>query len=481
MAVAPSASWLRALATKPIQIRLIVLLPLILVALVIGYGIMYVGVFNAFISSGAVIIDAARLDRAFALLRYQLLGSVTLSAVIGMLLAYGIVLPLRQLMVGARRVATGDLSQPVQIVQDDEIGHLGRAFNEMLISLNRQMLETMSGATLTLSMRQEVVVINSAAEVLLGMDAGQLVGRPITEAVPRAPANARFYDVLQDAMAGRLRGGVEVEVTPRSGQQLGLVVNTTLLRNQQDTVLGLLVNFREAQRLQEEMRQLAMAERLMSMGRLAAGFAHEIRNPLGSIRGFTQLLREGLEPADPRRSQVDIMLKEMDRLNQLVQRLLTLAHPASDAPKMVPVRLHELLDQVLVLANYNALSQTIQVVKRYASDLPQVYGDPSELQQAFLNIVLNALHAMEATGGTLTIETACDARAHMVQIRFVDTGVGIEPEHLSKIFDPFFTTRPEGTGLGLFIAQQIVAAHRGRIEVHSLPGAGATFRVTLPV
>ncbi len=481
MVSAASLSLVRSIAGRRIQIRLIVLIPLILVSLVLGYGIMYVGIFNALISSGALVIDADRLQQVFLFLKYQLLGSIALSGVIGVLLAYGIVLPLRQLIVGARRVASGDLTQPVAMAPDDEIGSLGLAFNQMLLSLNRQVMETMSGGTLTLNLREEVVVLNSAAQVLLGGEAAPLTGRSITEAVPRNEANARFYELLRDAAAGRLRGSTEVEVVTRTGSRLALMVNTTLLRGQKDAVLGILVNFRESQRMQEEMRRLAMAERLMSLGRLAAGFAHEIRNPLGSIRGFTQLLQERLAPDDPRRGHVEIMLKEMDRLNHLVQRLLTLAHPADGSPKLVPVRLHELLDQVLIVAKYDASSSTVRLVKRYEPVVSEVLGDPSELQQAFLNIVLNALHAMEASGGTLTIQTFSDRQARTVRVDFVDTGGGIAPEHLSKIFEPFFTTRPDGTGLGLFITQQIVAAHRGRVEVDSQPSAGATFRVTLPM
>jgi signal transduction histidine kinase len=221
--------------------------------------------------------------------------------------------------------------------------------------------------------------------------------------------------------------------------------------------------------------QLRRADRLSALGELAAGMAHEIRNPLGSIRGTAEILRDGIDPADRRHEFAGILIKEVDRLNRVVQDFLDFARPAPVERGQVDI--NEALQELLVLTRQQAVKSGVRV-ELAPGELPPVPGDREQLKQAFLNLILNALQAMPA-GGDLTIGTA--HHNGEVRVRFADTGQGIPPESLEKIFNPFFTTRREGTGLGLAITHRIVQGHGGRIEVASRIGEGTVFTMTLPV
>jgi len=233
------------------------------------------------------------------------------------------------------------------------------------------------------------------------------------------------------------------------------------LRNQADQIL-------------EVEAQLRRADRLSALGELAAGMAHEIRNPLGSIRGTAEILQEGVDPQDRRYEFGRILLKEVDRLNKVVQNFLDFARPSE--PERERVDVNETLRDVFALTRQPAARDGIEVIFE-AGDVASATGSAKQLQQAFLNLVLNALQAMPR-GGRLKVTTA--QAAGEVRIVFADTGHGISGEDQDKVFNPFFTTRQEGTGLGLAITHRIVQGHGGRIEVKSRPGEGTDFTMILP-
>ena len=468
------------LGRQRIQVRMIVAIPIIFSVLVVGYGILFMSIFQLLIHSEAIAPNAGELRHAIQLLKYQMIGGLVLSAGVGVLLAYAIVLPLRQLTVSTRRISSGDLTQRLDVRPDDELGALGTALNDMTQSINRQILETISGGVLGLNRQQRVVTLNTTAEALLGVDADHVLGEPLASVIPDRPENRRFYELVAEALRGAPQTPQDIQIVLRNGRPQSLVFNTALLRGQQqDTLLGIMLNFTETARQQQELRQLARAERLASLGKLAAALAHEIRNPLGSVRGFTQLIGEQLAPTDQRRAQIDVMIKEIDKLNRLIEQMLTLAHPEGEQLRLAPVNVHDVIDRVLLLTNFGALGREIRVVKQYDGRLPSLPVDDARLQQVLLNLVLNALHAMP-DGGALAITTQWMSERRSARIAIADTGVGIPIEQLTRIFEPFYTTKEDGTGLGLFIAQQIIQAHRGRLEVASQVGRGTTFTMTLP-
>jgi len=221
--------------------------------------------------------------------------------------------------------------------------------------------------------------------------------------------------------------------------------------------------------------QLRRADRLTALGELSAGMAHEIRNPLGSIKGAVEILKDDYSSDDAKYEFIQILLKETDRLNNIVQEFLGFARPKQ--PSFQQADLNEALDSVLTLTAQEARKAGIRLEKRLDPGIGKRSLDAGLLKQAFLNLVLNAIQAMPQ-GGVLTVESSL--RDGAIEVKIKDTGSGISEESRKKLFSPFFTTKKNGTGLGLAITYRIVENHRGRIDVASEPGKGATFTVTIP-
>ncbi|RPI11338.1 MAG: histidine kinase, partial [Zetaproteobacteria bacterium] len=233
----------------------------------------------------------------------------------------------------------------------------------------------------------------------------------------------------------------------------------------------------------------ARAERLATLGELAASLAHEIKNPLAGIAGAVRVMADELPASDQRKEIMEEILDQVHRLDKTVHDLLAFARPAT--PALAPCDLHRVLDRVLVLLAQDPAAMTVRIVRVYHSGLPPVHADAKQLGQVFLNLLLNAVQAMP-DGGRITLRTAlrgvngadgdgAASEARAVEVRFSDTGPGIPAPLVSEVFTPFFTTKPRGAGLGLSICRRIVEDHGGRIEVESPPGQGATFRVVLPL
>ena len=222
--------------------------------------------------------------------------------------------------------------------------------------------------------------------------------------------------------------------------------------------------------------QLRRADRLSALGELSAGMAHEIRNPLGSIKGAAEILKDGYGPEAPQHEFIEILLKETDRLNKIVQEFLSFARPKP--PELREEDVNEILESVLTLTAQSARKAAISVEKRLDHNIGKWNLDADLLKQAFLNLVLNSIQAMP-DGGILTIMSS--RRDDGIEVKIVDTGMGISAENRKKLFSPFFTTKKDGTGLGLAITYRIVQNHRGTIDVASEPGKGAAFTISIPV
>ncbi len=226
-------------------------------------------------------------------------------------------------------------------------------------------------------------------------------------------------------------------------------------------------------------QQLIQSEKLASVGQLAAGVAHEINNPLGTILLFSDIMRKELPSDDARRDDLQMILNETTRCKTIVSDLLNFARQNEVLAQTTDV--NALLNQTIEEINIQPIFEKVQIIPRLEPTLPNIQADPAQLKEVFINIMTNAAEAMEE-GGYLTITTAPTAD-ETIKIAFQDTGCGIPEENLSKIFTPFFTTKPigKGTGLGLAIVYGIIKMHRGQIDVQSEIGAGSTFTITLPV
>ncbi|RKY57257.1 MAG: hypothetical protein DRP95_07200 [Candidatus Latescibacterota bacterium] len=247
--------------------------------------------------------------------------------------------------------------------------------------------------------------------------------------------------------------------------QVGLALENALLYEQQKLRL----------------RRLYRAERLATVGQLAAGVAHEVRNPLAIISSTVQYLIGEFPPGHRKREMAEGLLEEVDRIDQIVEGLLSFARPAE--PKKERVSIRELLEQTLLLARTAAGKAGVEVETDFPLGDDRMDLDPSQMKQVFLNVVVNAIQAMPQ-GGKLRIrlsriEGGLLSGGHRFRIEFVDTGVGMSPEQLERAFDPFYTTKPDGTGLGLPISYSIVKSHGGEMDIESRPGKGTTVRIEL--
>jgi signal transduction histidine kinase len=223
--------------------------------------------------------------------------------------------------------------------------------------------------------------------------------------------------------------------------------------------------------------QLRQTERLSTLGLLAAEVAHEIRNPLTVMKMLFHSLDLQFAGTDPRARDAEVVAEKMDHLNKIVDQLLGYAR--SNEPRLEPVALNGVIDDVLLLTRRKLQQQRIELRTELAGDLPELRADRGQLEQACLNLILNATDAMPE-GGILTIATA--RQNDRIQLTFTDTGVGMPAEQQARLFEPFLTTKAHGTGLGLAIVHKIIVdAHRGQIAVTSAPGQGTTFRIALPL
>jgi signal transduction histidine kinase len=222
--------------------------------------------------------------------------------------------------------------------------------------------------------------------------------------------------------------------------------------------------------------QLRRADRLSALGELSAGMAHEIRNPLGAIKGAVEILKDDYTPDEAKYEFIQILLRETDRLNHIVQEFLGFARPKQ--PEFQQADLNEVIESVLTLTTQEVRKTAVQVDKKLDPSIGKRSLDAGMLKQALLNLILNAIQAMPG-GGVLTVESRLLSDAFEVKI--ADTGIGISEENRKKLFSPFFTTKKNGTGLGLAITYRIIENHRGRIDVVSEPARGTTFTVRIPV
>jgi len=234
--------------------------------------------------------------------------------------------------------------------------------------------------------------------------------------------------------------------------------------------------------LKEQMLKMQRTEQMVVVGELAAGLAHEIKNPLAGIKVAMQVLAEEASLSDEDRGVVKKVAQEVVRLESLMKNFLNFARPAK--PQLAELNVNNLINTILT---FYVKSRSISPdcpggirIEKDLQPLPGTLADPMQLQQIFLNLVLNAVDAMPG-GGTLSVRTSFEKGSDLIQIQISDTGRGISGEHADKIFQPFFTTKPKGTGLGLAISKQLIEQHGGSITVAGNPSGGAVFRIALPV
>jgi signal transduction histidine kinase len=426
--------------------------------------------------------------------------------------------PIHVIRSGLTRLGRGEFGVRLDLDQDDEFGELGTFFNAVSAQLSadrshmagqvanlESAVEHLEDAVAMVSPRGELLFANPAMRAILpnatsGVALSDIV--PPDHAVRRlaeqtlgtrqslGPISATFAE----------KGAREGSAADDKGTGERLII-THAVSDPAGQLVGVMIIARNVAYLGQVQSTLRYSRKLVALGRLSVGVAHEVKNPLNAMMIHLELLRQQFtgkpaptrggtggsgravavasepQPIDSTKAvqHVEVIAGEIRRLDEVVQGFLKFTRP--EELKLQPVRLKPLFDEVVPIVQPEA-TRTAVTLDVDCNGVPDVNGDPAMLRQAFLNLALNACQAMPG-GGTLRVK--CEAaRDRRVAISFSDTGIGINPEHLSRIFDLYFTTKQQGSGIGLSMVYRTIQMHDGEIEVESTPGTGTTFRMFLP-
>jgi two-component system nitrogen regulation sensor histidine kinase GlnL len=349
-----------------------------------------------------------------------------------------------------------------------------------------QILSSVEDGVITLDRSGNVSFFNEAAETLTDLAASRALGLSFLQIFRKESWLLELIRKSFPPRQERARG--EGDLVSRWGKKVPVGVTVSPLLEPYGSCLGSILLMRNLTHHRELEEDLKRADRLAMVGTLAAGLAHEIRNPLGGIKGAAQLLRRSLDHDSSLIEYTNIMNREVDRVNLLIEQLLDLSRPAK--LEILPLNIHQVLEDVLSLELKTHAGPTVNVKKLFDPSLPPIRGDRNRLTQVFLNLVKNGYQAMNGSG-TLTMTTRLDTDRHVrghgaersrfIWVEIADQGVGIKDEDLLHIFSPFFTTKNSGTGLGLAVCYWIIKEHGGIIRVESIEGKGSTFKVSLVV
>jgi PAS domain S-box-containing protein len=341
----------------------------------------------------------------------------------------------------------------------------------------RYLLESFPDLILVIDLNERYKFVSSRIQDLLGYKPDDLLGKKVEEEQGHSP---EFLALFRDVSGGRKQFGFcEYAARHRDGSWRTMRASASPLFDAESKLSGVIVSVREITVEKKLEQQVIQSERLAAMGQMIGGFAHELNNPLTSILGVSELLQEG-EVTEPVRKQLTMLQQQARRAAEIVQNLMYFSRPP--APGKSAINVSELIQRTLHLHAYSLRKSNITVDFLPEKSIPTVNGDPHQLMQVFLNLILNAEQAMREVRdrGTLRIRLSKDDNT--VSATFQDDGPGISPDILPNIFDPFYTTkRPgRGTGLGLSICKAILREHGGNVEAASGPGGGAIFTVMLP-
>jgi two-component system, NtrC family, nitrogen regulation sensor histidine kinase GlnL len=333
-----------------------------------------------------------------------------------------------------------------------------------------------------------VVFWNAAAEMLAERSARRAEGRLLKELFA---VDASLVRRLSETLAtGESRSEAEGVIERPDHRQVPVSIVTAPLFDRDGRVEAAVAVVRDLSRIRQLEDEVRRGETLAAAGRMAVGLAHEIRNPLGAIRGAVQLLGRELGPESSLQEYARVLLSEVDRVNRIIEMLLDLAKPAPIHP--IPLNLHQLLERVALLSEETARERHVTILRRYDPSLPPILGDEDRLVQVFHNLVRNAIEAM-VDGGQMTLTTRVSlnplfgkidlggGQRTMVEAQVMDEGTGIPAAVRARIFDPFFTTKERGLGLGLAICHQVLEQHRGAIQIDSAQRRGTAVTCFLPI
>jgi signal transduction histidine kinase len=455
----------------------------------------------------SMLLTRADLDRALKPAIITALAALVAASLVAMLLAQSLLRPIHLIRSGLSRLGRGEFGVMVDLPRQDELGELGGFFNAVSAQLSadrtrlagekstlESVVDRLEDAVAFFTPGGELLFANPAMSLLLPSDPGTSTLADLW--VPEHPCRLLVEQTCAD---GQSRGPMSVRaVDPAAGGRLpdapaaagaanpnGRLVMTHAVNDPAGRIVGVMLVSRDLGYLGEVQSTIQYSRKLAALSRLTAGVAHEIKNSLHAMIIHLELIRQKLSGVRTEEEQVDrqaanvhveVIATALRRLDEMLQGLLKFTRP--EELRLQPVSLASVIEAMMPIVNAEAQKSGVEVTVGCPPDLPALRADPAMLQQALLNLALNACQAMPG-GGQLRI-AGRPVRDRRVEVVVEDTGAGIAPEHLDKVFNLYFTTRPGGTGIGLSMVYRTIQLHDGEIEVQSSPGKGTAFRVTLP-
>lgn len=356
----------------------------------------------------------------------------------------------------------------------------------------QDILYSLTEAVLVFDEGMRLVYANRAAEEMALIQVAEASGKEAEEAI--GLANAPLAELVSRTLeSGRQHTGFTAEMFRPDGTRVPVEASAAPMEDAEGRTAGVALVLREASKIRELEDAIKKSERLAYLGTMAASVAHEIRNPLGGIKGASQLLRDevkGLANEESLSEYIGVIIKQVDRLTGILDSLKGLGKPL--AQRLAPVNLHSVLDEALTLLAPEIKKAKLKVKREYDPSMPEVEGDEAGFSGVFINLIKNAVEAMPA-GGVLTLGTGIPSdflystiktekgRKTMIAVKVSDSGAGIDPDAMREIFNPFYSTKGGGLGLGLALSLKVIEEHGGTIKVDSHPGSGTTFTIYLPV
>jgi len=465
------------------RLRLVIAIPSLMILITLSAGIIgYEFVLDMADHAESAVFKSEMQHTANIILLANFIACA-LAFLFGLGLATYIVRPIRVITQKARTIAAGDLSMKVKISNPDEIGDLGDSFNSLVDHLNhlfkerdRYLLEGFSEGLVSIGAKGEILAINTQAEKILDLRADQVIGKKISKVFGGHKGNVVIDNLLNKSLETHTRMFLDkLPYRNPIGNTYDLSVIAGPIKDQRGNLMGCILTLRDLAVLAPFTEKIQHADRLAAIGSFAAGLTHELRNPLGSIKGVAQLLSENHED-DRTRNYTRLIIGEVDRLDRVIRTILDFSQPEPE--EAAPVNLNALLTHALTLATQHpTVDQRIPSIhiRQELKDIPLCSVQKNRLTQALNNIILNAIQAVEP-GGTVVIQTdevTTDNAQKCVEVQIIDDGPVIPVDIREKIFEPFFTTRADGTGLGLPISYQIIVSNSGTLELDSEEGKTA--------
>jgi two-component system sensor histidine kinase PilS (NtrC family) len=357
---------------------------------------------------------------------------------------------------------------------------------DQLELLHHNIVQSIGSGLITLNKDLKITYVNPAAEKITGLRYVKLESNHIGEVFPKIVSHLRISrESTTDELVSNRQKAIDLDFVRRDGTKLHLGFSQSILREPGGDEMGLILIFQDLTEFRQMQERVRRMDRLAVAGELAAGIAHEIKNPLASLSGSIQILRDEVEFGPMQQRLMDITMREAERLNGLVNEFLLFSRPEKTVDQSVEIN-KVIKDTLEMMKNSPELSKPIQIEKNLTENL-WVHIDSQRLQQVIWNLVLNAVQEMENSGRvsiSTTVHTdrgSASSDMQLAEICISDTGPGIIAENQGKIFDPFFTTKDQGTGLGLTIVHRIVEDYGGEIFLESNGSSGTTFTIRFPL